>query len=209
MERRAVAVYGVVQGVGFRPFVHNLAARLRLRGFVQNQTGGVLIEVEGEASSLDHFLAELSRRPPPLAHIEHLSWERQAPRGDRQFRIAASEAGPPGPVFISPDVATCDLCLAELFDPADRRGGYPFLNCTHCGPRLTIVTGAPYDRPRTTMTGFPMCPACRAEYEDPADRRFHAQPTACPACGPALQLRDGRGRPLETGDPLAAFAAAL
>src|SRR5262249_46656339 len=114
-----------------------------------------------------------------------------------------------GPIFVSPDVATCADCLAELLDPTDRRYRYPFLNCTNCGPRLTIVTGAPYDRQRTTMAGFPMCAACRAEYENPADRRFHAQPTCCPACGPRLQLLAGQGRPIAAADPVAAFTAAL
>jgi hydrogenase maturation protein HypF len=209
MERRAIIVRGIVQGVGFRPFVYNLAVSLHLGGFVRNQTGTVLIEVEGEPPALERFLAELAQRPPPLAHIEHLSWEPRPPRGEGGFRIEASEADPASPVFISPDVATCPECLRELLDPADRRHGYPFLNCTNCGPRLTIITGAPYDRRRTTMASFAMCAACRAEYEDPRDRRFHAQPTACPACGPCLQALDAAGRPVPTPDPLALFAAAL
>jgi hydrogenase maturation protein HypF len=189
--------------------VYNLAARLRLGGFVKNQTGGVLIEVEGEATTLERFGAELADRPPPLALIEHLSWERRPPRGDPAFRIEASEADAAIPVFLSPDVATCPECLAEVLNPADRRHGYPFLNCTNCGPRLSIITGAPYDRARTTMAGFPMCPACRAEYDNPRDRRFHAQPTACPACGPRLAALDAAGRPLPAANPLALFAAAL
>ena len=209
MQRRAIEVRGIVQGVGFRPFVYNLAARHHLCGFVRNQAGRVLIEVEGEPSALDCFLAELAGRPPPLARIEALSWEPRAPCGDRDFRIEASAAGPADAVFISPDVAACPDCLAELFDPGDRRFGYPFLHCTNCGPRLTIITGAPYDRARTTMAGFRMCAACRAEYDDPANRRFHAQPTACPACGPQLRLLDANGEPLPAADPLAAFAAAL
>ena len=165
----------------------------RLAGFVKNQTGTVLIEVEGEAPALEQFTAELTERPPPLAHITHLSWRPQTPRGENPFRIEASEADAASPVFLSPDVAACAECLAEMFDPADRRYGYPFLNCTNCGPRLTIITGAPYDRQRTTMAAFPMCAACRAEYDDPSDRRFHAQPTACAVCGPCLELRDGAG----------------
>ncbi|HEY8503462.1 MAG TPA: Sua5/YciO/YrdC/YwlC family protein, partial [Gemmataceae bacterium] len=209
MERRTIAVRGTVQGVGFRPFVYALAARLNLRGLVRNQTGGVRIEVEGDAHSLDAFLAELTNRPPPLARIEHLSWDRQAPRGDAAFRIQPSEASPHGPVFVAPDAATCDDCLAELFDPPDRRFRYPFLNCTNCGPRLTIIRGAPYDRERTTMAGFEMCARCRREYEDPADRRFHAQPTACPDCGPTLTALNGDGEPIETDDPLGWFAGAL
>jgi hydrogenase maturation protein HypF len=209
MERRAIVVRGIVQGVGFRPFVYNLAMRLHLSGFVRNQAGSLQIEVEGEPLSLDRFLGELADRPPPLAQIEHLSWEGRPPRGEDEFRIETSTADAASPVFISPDVAACPDCLAELFDPADRRFGYPFLNCTNCGPRLTIITGAPYDRPRTTMASFVMCPACRAEYDDPADRRFHAQPTACAACGPSLRLLDAAGRPVVTPDPLADFAAAL
>jgi hydrogenase maturation protein HypF len=202
-------VRGIVQGVGFRPFVHGLAVRLRLGGFVRNETGGVHIEVEGDAEALDRFLTALTDQPPPLAQVDHLSWERLSPRGEREFRIETSQADAAGSVFVSPDVATCDDCLRELFDPADRRYLYPFLNCTHCGPRLTIVRGAPYDRERTTMASFALCGACRAEYDDPADRRFHAQPTACPACGPRLRLHDADGDPVETHDPLGAFADAL
>jgi hydrogenase maturation protein HypF len=209
MERRAIVVRGIVQGVGFRPFVYNLAARLHLSGFVKNQTGSVLIEVEGEPPSLEHFLTELAEKPPPLAHIEHLSWEQRPPLGERRFRIESSEANEASPVFISPDVATCPDCLAEVFNPSDRRYGYPFLNCTNCGPRLTIITGAPYDRQRTTMASFPMCAACHTEYEDPRDRRFHAQPTACATCGPRLQVLDAAGQPVQTEDALAHFAAAL
>jgi hydrogenase maturation protein HypF len=209
MERRAIVIRGIVQGVGFRPFVYNLAARHRLCGFVKNQTGSVLIEVEGDWPSLECFLSELADRPPPLAQIEHLSWERQPPRGERRFRIDSSETDAASPVFISPDVATCPECLAEVLNPTDRRFGYPFLNCTNCGPRLTIVTGAPYDRRRTTMAAFPMCAACREEYEDPTNRRFHAQPAACPACGPRLQALDAGGNPIAAADPLAVFAAAL
>ncbi len=209
MERRAIVVRGLVQGVGFRPFVYNLAARHHLNGFVRNRTGSVLIEVEGETPSLERFLAELAEEPPPLAQIQDLSWERRLPRGEGRFRVESSEDDGASPIFISPDVATCAECLAELFDPGDRRYGYPFLNCTNCGPRLTIITGAPYDRARTTMAPFVMCPACRAEYEDPSDRRFHAQPIACPACGPRLRVLDADGRPIETHDPIALVAGAL
>ena len=209
MERRSIDVRGIVQGVGFRPFVYRLATRLGLGGSVRNQTGRVVIEVEGEPSVLDRFLVELAGRPPPLARIERLSWEQQPPRGEDRFRIEASDADGAGTVFVSPDAATCRECVAELFDPADRRFGYPFLNCTNCGPRLTIVTGAPYDRARTTMAAFTMCAACRAEYEDPGDRRFHAQPTACPVCGPQLRAAGPAGEPVPVPDPLAWFAAAL
>ncbi len=209
MERRAIIIQGIVQGVGFRPFVFSLASRLALGGFVRNRTGSVRIEVEGEAHSLDRFLAEITTRPPPLSQINHLTWQPQPPRGEREFRIEASEADSAAVNFIAPDVATCGACLAELVDPQDRHYLYPFLNCTNCGPRLTVVTGAPYDRERTTLAGFPMCEACRAEYEDPANRRFHAQPTACPACGPRLLLLDGDGQRIATGDPLESFVAAI
>ena len=187
MERLAITVRGTVQGVGFRPFVYNLASRLRLGGFVRNQTGSVLIEVQGEPPSLAQFLTDLAQHPPPLAQIQQISCEPQLPRAEGRFRIEPSQADPSASVFISPDVAVCQGCLRELFDPADRRYGYPFLNCTNCGPRLTVVTGFPYDRERTTLAGFPLCPACRAEYEDPGNRRFHAQPTACADCGPRLR----------------------
>ncbi|MBL8797508.1 MAG: carbamoyltransferase HypF [Planctomycetia bacterium] len=208
-ERRAVTVRGIVQGVGFRPFVYHLAVRLGLGGFVRNQSGAVAIEIEGEAPRLDQFLDELTQRPPPLAQIAELTWQPLAPRCETAFRIEASDADAASPVFISPDVATCPQCLAELFDPADRRCGYPFLNCTHCGPRLTIITGAPYDRPRTTLADFTLCAACQAEYDDPANRRFHAQPTACPACGPRLTALDAQGQPVATDEPLAWLAAQL
>jgi hydrogenase maturation protein HypF len=131
MERRAITVRGVVQGVGFRPFVYGLATHLELSGFVKNSLGGVLIEVEGDARSLDHFLTGLTTRPPSLVRIDHLAWERQQPQGDRRFCIQPSEVESPGPIFVSPDIATCADCLAELFDPTDRRYHYPFLNCTH------------------------------------------------------------------------------
>jgi hydrogenase maturation protein HypF len=207
-ERRAIAVSGVVQGVGFRPFVYGLASRLGVRGFVRNRLGGVLIEAEGNSSALDRFTAELERGPP-LARIDELRWAAQPVRGETSFRIEESETGGASAVFISPDVATCDECLRELFDPADRRYRYPFLNCTNCGPRLTIVRGAPYDRERTTMAAFALCAKCRAEYEDPRDRRFHAQPVACAACGPRLRALDGRGDPADAPDPIAWALAQL
>jgi hydrogenase maturation protein HypF len=209
MARRVIAVSGIVQGVGFRPFVHELATRLGLAGSVRNDTGGVHIEIEGAPEVLDRFLSELTSRPPPLAQIAVVQVAEVPPRGEYGFHIETSAVEPAGPVFVAPDVATCDECLAELFDPADRRFRYPFLNCTRCGPRLTITCSAPYDRVRTTMAAFPMCPACRAEYEDPADRRFHAQPTCCPACGPRLEVRDAQGQPITTDDALVHAVAAL
>ncbi|HVW00669.1 MAG TPA: carbamoyltransferase HypF [Planctomycetaceae bacterium] len=209
MERRAIQLEGIVQGVGFRPYVHHLATRLELTGFVRNETGSVLIEVEGHPSEVDRFLTQLLREPPPLARIEHVSWSRQSLQGDSAFEIKRSQVAAEGPIYISPDVATCPECRRELRDPSDRRYGYPFLNCTQCGPRLTIITGAPYDRLRTTMAGFEMCAECRAEYENPSDRRFHAQPIACARCGPRLSLHRADGSVIATDDPLAAFADAL
>ncbi len=195
-ERRSIGVTGVVQGVGFRPFVYELATRLGLAGFVRNRQGRVEIEVEGERAALETFLSELRGRPPALARVDEVACSAVEPLGERGFSITASAAGGPADVFLSPDVATCEACLRELFDPLDRRYRYPFLNCTQCGPRLTITRAVPYDRATTTLAGFPLCEACRAEYEDPRDRRFHAQPTACPACGPRVSLTTGRGEPL-------------
>jgi hydrogenase maturation protein HypF len=209
MERRSIVIRGTVQGVGFRPFVFGLATKLQLGGFVKNRGGTVEVEVEGDIDQLDQFLNHVVADAPPLARITDLTWNREPPLGDRQFRIADSDLCTTGEIVIAPDTATCDDCLAELFDPHDRRFGYPFLNCTNCGPRLTIVTGAPYDRARTTMAGFVMCPACRAEYEDPTNRRFHAQPTACPVCGPKLTLLDERGNVVETDSPLRTFVEAI
>jgi hydrogenase maturation protein HypF len=209
MERRAITVEGIVQGVGFRPFVYALASRLGLRGFVKNQSGCVLIEVEGGRKDLDCFLRELLENAPPLARIDALSSGQQAARGDDGFRIEASDYDSGSAIFISPDVATCKDCLAELFDPSDRHYRYPFLNCTNCGPRLTIIRGAPYDRSRTTLASFPMCPDCAAEYHDPGNRRFHAQPAACPACGPRLSVCQPNGEPIETSEPLAFFVDRL
>lgn len=209
MERRAITVEGVVQGVGFRPFVHELARRHGLAGFVKNRAGSVVIEVEGTTARLDSFVADLANWPPPLAQIERVHSTLLPLRHECEFVIRPSDDTSDGPIFVSPDVATCADCLKELFDPADRRYRYPFLNCTNCGPRLTIITSAPYDRPRTTMAGFTMCPACKAEYEDPCNRRFHAQPTCCPRCGPQLRVLNERGEPISTEDPLAVFAEAL
>ncbi len=187
MAARARArVEGTVQGVGFRPFVYRLAGELGLAGWVRNDERGVLLEVEGPAEAVDSLLRRLGAEAPPLASVEGVSSEELAPTGERGFAIVESSRGGEADAPISPDGATCEDCLRELFDPADRRHRYPFVNCTNCGPRFTIVRGVPYDRPLTTMAGFTMCEACRAEYEDPADRRFHAQPNACLDCGPSL-----------------------
>ena len=186
-ERRRFRVHGLVQGVGFRPFVHGLARRHGLSGFVLNDGEGVVIEAEGAPEQLDDFAVALRDEAPPLARIDSLSAQPLPARGDRGFAIAPSDASGRS-ALIPPDVATCDDCLRDLFDPADRRYRYPFVNCTQCGPRFTIVRSVPYDRPNTTMAAFPMCPDCRREYEDPEDRRFHAEPIACPACGPRLSM---------------------
>jgi hydrogenase maturation protein HypF len=181
-------VEGTVQGVGFRPFVYRLAGELDLAGWVLNDERGVLLEVEGPAGSVERFMRRLPAEAPPLAAVERVTAEELAPTGDRGFAIVESERRGEADAPVSPDSATCDDCLRELLDPSDRRHRYPFVNCTNCGPRFTIVRGVPYDRPLTTMAGFEMCAACRAEYEDPGDRRFHAQPNACPACGPSLSV---------------------
>jgi hydrogenase maturation protein HypF len=187
MERRRVRVTGVVQGVGFRPFVYGVAQHLGLAGFVLNDGDGVLIEAEGETAALEELARALHEEAPPLARVESVAAERISLLQESGFRIALS--APTGrSALIPPDVATCDDCLRELFDPGDRRHRYPFVNCTQCGPRFTIVTTVPYDRPNTTMAAFPMCADCRREYDDPFDRRFHAEPIACPACGPTLSL---------------------
>ncbi|MFU8871609.1 carbamoyltransferase HypF [Micromonospora sp. SL4-19] len=201
VARIHVRVEGIVQGVGFRPFVHALATEYDLAGFVGNDTGGVFVEVEGNGIDLAAFVTDLSRRAPALAQVERLTTEVVAPTGQPGFVIVSSVTGAGRDVLISPDTATCPDCLAELSDPADRRHGYPFTNCTNCGPRFTIVTDVPYDRRTTTMAEFPPCADCAAEYADPRDRRFHAEPVCCPACGPALRLVTADGDPVH-GDPV-------
>ncbi len=191
---------GAVQGVGFRPYVYRLAADEGLAGWVLNGTEGVRLEVEGASSAVERFLARLVAAPPPRAVIRALRHADLPPAGFAGFRIVASDAGGTKSAAVLPDLATCDACRDELFDPRDRRFRYPFLNCTDCGPRFTIVRALPYDRPNTTMAGFALCDACRAEYEEPRDRRFHAQPTACPACGPRLALWEGDGTVLAAGE---------
>ncbi len=187
VERQRIRVRGVVQGVGFRPFVHRLATRLGLGGAVWNDGDGVVIEVEGPASAIAALAQALVEQPPPLSRIASVTKQRITPTGELAFVVAASRGGG-RTALVPPDVATCEDCLRELFDPGDRRFRYPFTNCTSCGPRLTIVTDVPYDRSNTTMAGFALCAECLREYEDPTDRRFHAEPIACPACGPRLSL---------------------
>jgi len=199
--RRVILVDGIVQGVGFRPYVFNLATRRGLAGFVLNDAEGVTIEVEGDPGTLDDFERALPRKPPPLARIDGIKTSEVPPNGETGFRIDLSQTGKVRTALVSPDMSICEACLAEIRDPAERRFRYAFTNCTNCGPRFTITKDIPYDRPNTTMAGFQMCQACRAEYEDPRDRRFHAQPIACPLCGPQLALTDPAGN-LLGGDPL-------
>jgi hydrogenase maturation protein HypF len=204
-----VAVRGVVQGVGFRPFVYRLAIEEGLAGLIGNDTDGVTIEVEGPSTSLDSFLARLRSEPPPLARIDSIAVRDIAPTGDTGFRIVASEVLGRVSTGIPADAATCPDCLRELLSPVDRRYRYPFLNCTNCGPRYTITQRIPYDRPQTSMARFKMCPACQAEYDDPVNRRFHAQPNACWDCGPQLSLVFADGNPISAIDPIAETTARL
>ncbi len=191
-----------MQGVGFRPFVYRLAQSHRLTGWVRNTPSGVVLEVQGAASGIERFTDGLLEQAPPLAVINTVQTEEIPPVDDERFAIRPSGGGGEE-VQIAPDGDVCSDCLGEMFDPADRRYRYPFINCTNCGPRYSIIRGAPYDRALTTMVEFTMCAACRTEYEDPAHRRFHAQPNACPACGPRLRLLDSRGREVDA-EPLAA-----
>ncbi|MER6357951.1 acylphosphatase, partial [Streptomyces sp. NPDC001634] len=186
--RRRVTVRGVVQGVGFRPYVYSLATALDLSGHVTNTPQGVIAEVEGVPAAVARFCDRIAVDAPPLARVDSVHHQDVPATGDAAFTILASRTDGPAGTLIPPDTATCAACLRELADPADRRHRHPFVNCTHCGPRFTIVTGLPYDRAHTTMAGFAMCRDCAREYADPADRRFHAQPVACPACGPRLRL---------------------
>jgi len=188
-----ISVRGVVQGVGFRPFIYQLATRHNLRGWVRNTSEDVRIEVEGEARDIERFLVGLREQAPPLSHIEDIVATVGAVAGYDNFEIRHSVAEEGKYQLVSPDIATCHDCLREIFDPENRRYRYPFTNCTNCGPRFTIINDIPYDRPKTTMKIFRMCPECQREYDDPLDRRFHAQPNACPACGPKLELVDSKG----------------
>lgn len=207
--RRRLAVTGVVQGVGFRPFVHRLATGLGLAGTVGNGSSGVIVEVEGREDDVESFVARLRTEAPPLARIESVTAAVLDPVGATGFDITASVTEVGARTLVPPDVAVCADCLRELADPGDRRYRYPFTNCTNCGPRFTIIRGLPYDRPATTMAGFEMCAACRAEYEDPGDRRHHAQPIACPVCGPQIAFVRGDDRVPGTDPALRAFHRAV
>ncbi len=201
--RRGVVVRGVVQGVGFRPFVYRLAMEEGLAGFIGNDTDGVTIEVEGPASRVDAFERRVRTEAPPLARIDDVVMRELPVAGEAGFRIVASEVLGRVSTGIPADAATCGDCLRELLDPADRRWRYPFLNCTNCGPRFTITRRIPYDRPQTSMARFTMCSACQREYDDPMNRRFHAQPNACRDCGPRVWLADGAGAEMAASDPVA------
>jgi len=205
---RAVEVRGTVQGVGFRPFVWRLATGVGLTGRVRNRSGVVDIIVEGEPTALEAFCLALGTEAPALARVEEVHWKHVPAVGFTTFEVDESVSAPGGDRLVSSDTATCPSCLDELFDPHDRRFRYPFINCTDCGPRFTIIEGLPYDRERTSMRAFPMCPECAREYRDPGDRRFHAEPIACPACGPTLRLVNRDGRPLG-GSPIEEAAGAL
>ncbi len=206
---RQFVVRGTVQGVGFRPFVYRLATELALAGSVHNAGDGVTIVVEGETGSIEQFLPRLKRELPPLAQITSLTTAELPPTGRTSFTIIPSDHSHSADTFIPPDIATCDDCLSELFARDNRRHRYPFINCTNCGPRYTIVNRIPYDRPFTSMCRFSLCPECEREYHNPADRRFHAQPNACPTCGPHLTLHRSDGTAVESDDPIRETVAHL
>jgi hydrogenase maturation protein HypF len=212
VTRVRARIEGTVQGVGFRPYVYRLAGELGVAGHVLNDSRGVVVEAEAAEETVERFLARLPAEAPPLANVERVTAELVEELGERGFSIRPSPGGGEPRAPVTPDSATCPDCLAELFDPSDRRFRYPFTNCTNCGPRFTIVRGVPYDRPNTTMAAFTMCRACRAEYDDPVNRRFHAQPNACPDCGPRVRLvYAGGGSVLDAraSDAIEATARAL
>lgn len=207
--RLRIEVKGIVQGVGFRPFVYNLAERLKLSGHILNNKLGVNIEIEGEDFNCRKFLESLESEPPPLARIAEVNAENIPPKKEKRFRILHSDASGEDITLISPDNDVCHNCFDELLDTKDRRYRYPFINCTDCGPRYTLIRKTPYDRPYTSMSVFKMCPDCQAEYDQPKDRRFHAQPNACPVCGPHVELLDANGIKVESDDPVANVARLL
>ena len=206
---RRVEVNGIVQGVGFRPFVYQLAGRYKIKGSVANTSSGVAMHIEGARKSIEAFCRDLAEKNPPLAHITDISLHEDIVNNDKAFTIVKSRAASIMNTLISPDVSVCDDCLHELFDPHDRRFRYPFINCTNCGPRYTIIDDIPYDRPKTSMKHFRMCSTCQAEYNDPKDRRFHAQPNACKECGPHVSLYDNAGNSIPTLNPIEKTATLL
>jgi hydrogenase maturation protein HypF len=203
LMRSKITIEGIVQGVGFRPFIYNLAKTHNLKGYVLNNSRGVEIEAEGEGIDLKNFLDALPESLPPQAHIVSLREERLPPVNFTNFEIRESKTGEERTVLISPDLAVCDDCIRELFNPRDRRYRYPFINCTNCGPRYTIIDDIPYDRPHTSMKSFSMCKECQEEYDNPGNRRFHAQPNACWQCGPQLTIIDSSGKAIDAKDPIA------
>ncbi len=204
-----ISVRGVVQGVGFRPFVYRLAQDYSLKGWVRNTSGNVQIEVEGGGESLEKFLTDLKAKVPPMARLDKVEVVFHPAKGYTDFKIYPSLSQKGKYQLVSPDIATCEDCKQEVFSPADRRFRYPFTNCTNCGPRFTIIEDIPYDRSLTTMRKFKMCPECQREYDDPLDRRFHAQPNACPKCGPGLEMVDGDGSPVDCRDVIKEASALL
>jgi len=204
-----IDVSGVVQGVGFRPFIYRLAQTHNLKGWVRNTSGSVEIEVEGDEESLENFLIDLEAKAPPMARIEKVKTTFHPPNGHTRFQIQKSLSHEGKYQLVSPDIATCEDCKREIFSPTNRRFHYPFTNCTNCGPRFTIIEDIPYDRPKTTMSKFEMCPECQREYDNPVDRRFHAQPNACPKCGPDLELVNSNGNPTEYNDIIKAAGELL
>jgi len=209
MQTKRIIVKGIVQGVGFRPFIYRLAQKYGLKGTVSNNTHGVEIDAEGDPASIQSFIHAINRSAPPLAFIDAIETYEIASKGYTEFVIQPSNGSNDRFTLISPDVTVCSDCLNELFDPDDRRYRYPFINCTNCGPRFTIIKDIPYDRPNTTMSVFPMCPDCEREYHDPANRRFHAQPNACPVCGPKVTLLDSNKLPTNSGDAILQTAILL
>jgi len=207
--RKEIQVAGIVQGVGFRPYVHRLATDRNLGGTISNTSAGVTIEIQGPPDLVEDFVTRLPEEAPALAQITNVLVREMPCKPDRCFEILPSHTGQHASALISPDVAVCEDCLRELFDPQDPRYLYPFINCTNCGPRFTIVRDVPYDRLRTSMSAFPMCDECRAEYDDPQNRRFHAQPNACWECGPQLELWNAQGRALKAPDPIEAAVERL
>jgi hydrogenase maturation protein HypF len=207
IQRMHIVIRGAVQGVGFRPFIYRLASEIKLPGWVQNSPQGVFIEIEGEKGALDSFLLRIPQEKPAPSFIQSLEYTILDPVHFNSFEIRESEVSGEKSALILPDIATCEECLSEVFDSNNRRYRYPFTNCTHCGPRFTIIESLPYDRPGTSMKSFEMCSECREEYENPQDRRFHAQPNACPICGPSLQLWDSRGAVIAVKDAALSSAA--
>ncbi|NIA18709.1 MAG: carbamoyltransferase HypF, partial [Simkaniaceae bacterium] len=208
-SRYKILINGIVQGVGFRPFIYNLAHSYHLCGFVINTATGVEIQAEGNHQTIKTFIDAIQQKAPPLAIILDQSHSEIPPTGENDFTIRSSEKSESVTTFISPDISTCEDCRVDFSDPTNRRYGYPFTNCTNCGPRYTIIEDIPYDRPKTSMRNFPLCPECQFEYDNPTDRRFHAQPNACPVCGPHVELWQNAESQMLCDDPIAKTAQLL